>query len=211
MVPNCIYDPKTGTVTFTTTHFSVYAVGYNDVSYSDVSGWYESYVAYLTAREIMNGSGEGKFDPNGTMTRAMVVTVLYRLSGDAGSYTNPFSDVPSEAWYEKAVTWASSNGIVSGVGDGCFAPDKEVSREQLAVMLYHYAKFKGIDVSVGSNTNILSYKDATTISEYAYPALQWACGDSIMNGDSGNLNPQKHATRAEVSKILAVFVQKTVN
>jgi hypothetical protein len=138
----------------------------------------------------------------------MLVTVLYCMSGDTVSYTNAFSDVPSGAWYEDAAAWAAANKIAGGTGDGRFAPDREITREQLAVMLYNYAKYKGYDVSVGEDTNILSYNDALTISDYAYAALQWACGAGIIGGDtSGNLNPRSGATRAEAAAMLQRFIE----
>ena len=211
-VPNCIYDAKTGTVTFTTTHFSVYAVGYNDVSFSDVSGWYEECVDFVAARGIMNGVGADRFDPDGTMTRAMFVTILHRLGGETGSYTNAFSDVPSGEWYENAVAWAGETGIAGGVGNGLFNPNAEITREQLAVMLYRYAQHMGYDVSVGEDTNILSYSDALTISDYAYSALQWACGAGIMDGDDGgNLYPRSSAARAQAAAMLQRFILNTIS
>jgi hypothetical protein len=175
--------------------------------YADVEkdAWYFGAVQYVSEKGLMQGNGN-RFNPEGTMTRAMFVTILYRLSGASASYTNPFSDVPSGVWYETSVAWAAKHGIVSGGNQ--FAPEGELTREQLAVLLYHYAKYKGLDVSIGANTNILSYQDASTISSYAYEALQWACGAGIMNGDgNGNLNPQGSATRAEVAKMISIFVK----
>jgi hypothetical protein len=172
--------------------------------YSDLkeSSWYYDSVRYVSRAGLMNGDG-GHFNPNGEMTRAMIATVLYRLSGDSGSYQNTFFDMHSGAWYENAAAWAAKHGIASGIGGNQFAPESSITREQLAVMLYQYAKYKGLDVSIGANTNSLSYHDASTISSYAYEALQWACGAGIMNGNgNGNLNPQGSATRAEVAAML---------
>ena len=206
-VPNGRWEPATGTVVFTADHLSEFAVSYRRVSYSDVSGWYGEAVAFVSARGIMSGTGGGKFEPLLTMTRAMAVSVLYRLSGDTGSYLNVFSDVPEDAWYRDAAAWAAANGIVRGAGDGSFAPDAEVSREQLAVMLFNYAKTMGYDVSVGESTNILSYTDAFTVSDYAYPALQWACGAGILCGDErGFLSPGNAVTRAEAAVIFKRFI-----
>ena len=211
-VPNCVYNPQTGTVTFTTTHFSVYAVGYNAVHFADVSGWYAENVNFIAARGIMNGVGSDQFDPSGTLTRAMFVTVLYRLSGDTGSYTNGFGDVPAGTYYENAAAWANQTGIVGGVENGLFAPNAVITREQLAVMLYRCAQHMGYDVSIGEDTNILSYNDALGISEYAYPALQWACGAVIMDGDdTGNLNPQSSATRAAAASMLQRFIENIIS
>ncbi|MEA4813533.1 MAG: S-layer homology domain-containing protein [Oscillospiraceae bacterium] len=173
--------------------------------------WFYDSAMFAYENGLMNGTAAYTFSPNTGMTRAMFVTVLYRMSGDDGSYTNTFSDVPSGKWYENAVAWAAKNGITSGIGNGLFAPNTEVTREQLAVMLYNYAKYKGYDVSVGEDTNILSYNDALTISDYAYSALQWACGAGVMNGDdNGNLNPQNSATRAEAAAMLQRFMENVV-
>lgn len=105
------------------------------------------------------------------------------------------------------MAWAAQNGIAGGVGDNCFAPNTGITREQLAVLLYNYVKYKGYDVSVGEDTNILSYKDALSISEYAFSALQWACSAGIMDGDSEYLNPNSPATRAQVAAMLQRFVE----
>jgi hypothetical protein len=107
---------------------------------------------------------------------------------------------------------AAAYGIASGGGDGRFLPDGNITREQLAVMLWRYAKYQGYDVSIGEDTNILSYSDAFDISDYAYPALQWACGAGIISGDdSGSLNPQGFATRAEAAAILRRFIEMTIS
>ncbi len=178
---------------------------FTDVKKDD---WFYNNVLFAYESRLMTGTGSDTFSPNGTTTRGMIVTVLYRLSGDKGVNTNSFSDVPYGAWYETAAAWVAANGIAGGIGNNQFAPKNSLAREQLAVMLYNYAKYKGYDVSVGEDTNILSYNDALTISDYAYSALQWACGAGIMNGDgSGNLNPQASATRAEVAAMLERFMK----
>jgi len=177
---------------------------FNDVAAND---WFYKNVMFVFENGLMTGIASDTFSPNGTTTRAMFVTVLFRLSGDKDGNTNSFSDVPSGAWYENSAAWAAANGIAGGVGGNQFAPISSLTREQLAVMLYNYAKYKGLDVSVGKDTNILSYNDSTDISEYAYSALQWACGSGIIKGDgSGNLNPQSSATRAEVAAMLEKFI-----
>ncbi len=179
---------------------------FTDVNPDD---WFHDNVLYVYENGLMSGTAPDAFDPSGVMTRGMSVAVLYRLSGDTGSYQNAFSDIVSGSYYENAAAWAHSAGIARGVGSNQFAPDSPVSREQLAVMLYNYARYKGYDVSVGEDTNILSYNDAFSISEYAYAALQWACGAGILQGDTkGNLNPQSSATRAEVAAMLQRFIEK---
>jgi hypothetical protein len=200
-------DVKT-THTISVSFKEVIPTAVNPFSDMNESDWFYEDVMSLYQKGLMNGSEPGSFHPGGSMTRGMIVTVLLRLDGDTGSYPNSFTDVKSGAWYENAAAWANTNGITSGTGNGSFAPNRTLTREQLAVMLYNYAKFKGLDVSVGEDTNILSYADALTISDYAYPALQWACGAGIIQGDSkGNLNPKAPASRAEVAAILLRFIE----
>jgi len=177
---------------------------FTDVENGD---WFYDSVMYEYKNGLMNGTASDTFSPNGGMTRGMFVTVLYRLSGDTGSYSGGFTDVPLGKWYENAVVWASKNGIAGGIGDNKFAPDAGITREQLAVILYRYAKYKGYDVSAGEDTNILSYQDAFDILDYAYSALQWACGAGIINGNKKNLNPNGPASRAEVAAMLQRFVE----
>lgn len=178
---------------------------FKDVTTDD---WFYDNVMYIYQKGLMNGTAPDTFSPEGEMTRAMLTAVLYRLSGVTGSYTNAFSDVPSGAWYEKAAAWAASNGIEAGAGGGRFDPDGIVTREHFAVMLYNYAKYKGMDVSAGEDTNILSYNDAFDILEYAFPALQWACGSGVIRGDdTGNLNPKNPVTRAQFAAMLQRFLE----
>jgi uncharacterized repeat protein (TIGR02543 family) len=181
--------------------------------YADVTdkSWYYDAVRLVSEKGLMIGTSSNVFSPNGGMTRGMFVTALYRLSGDTVSYSVSFSDVPSGEWYAPSIAWAAQNGIAGGVGDNKFAPDTGITHEQLAVILYNYAKYKGYDVSVGEDTNILSYKDARSVSEYAYSALQWACGAGIIDGDdNGYLNPRNSASRAEVAAMLQRFVENVI-
>lgn len=113
----------------------------------------------------------------------------------------------SGTWYTEAVRWAASEGVVTGTSATTFEPDAPVTREQFAAILYRYAQQSGVDVSVGENSNILSYADALDVSEYAVPAMQWACGDGVIEGDGANLNPQGQATRAEAATMLMRFCE----
>ena len=179
--------------------------------YSDVqkSAWYYDSISYVSQKELMTGDGE-HFNPDSKMTRAMVVTVLFRFGGASGSYGNNFTDITAGSWYEQSTAWATANGIASGVGNSKFAPESTVTREQLAVMLFNYAKYKGLDVSVGEDTDLLAYNDAQTSSDYARTALNWACGRGILQGDSkGNLNPRNSASRGEVAAMLQRFIEIT--
>ena len=164
---------------------------FSDVSSSD---WFADAVKYVSDKGMMNGTGNGKFSPADSTTRAMLMTVIARYAGEDTTGSNP--------WYQKSMEWAKANGVSDGT-----APNANITREQLVTMLYRYAKASGKDVSVGEDTNILSYADATTVSEYAIPAMQWACGAGIVNGANGKLNPQNNATRAEVAAILMRFCE----
>ena len=164
---------------------------FSDVSSSD---WFADAVKYVSDKGMMNGTGTGKFSPADSTTRAMLMTVIARYAGEDTTGSNP--------WYQKSMEWAKANGVSDGT-----APNANITREQLVTMLYRYAKSTGKDVSVGKDTNILSYTDATTVSEYAVPAMQWACGAGIVNGANGKLNPQNNATRAEVAAILMRYCE----
>ena len=165
-------------------------------TFSDVAStdWFADAVKYVSDKGMMNGTGNGKFSPADSTTRGMLMTVIARYAGQDTTGSNP--------WYQKGMEWAKANGVSDGT-----APNANITREQLVTMLYRYAKSTGKDVSVGEDTNILSYADATTVSEYAIPAMQWACGAGIVNGANGKLNPQNNATRAEVAAILMRFCE----
>ena len=180
-------------------------------NFSDLSmdAWYHDAVDYALANGLMNGVGNGKFDPNGTTNRAMIVTILWRLEGEPSvNDLMQFEDVAADVWYMEAVRWAASEEIVTGYSSAEFGPMDSITREQLATILFRYAKYRGYDVSVGENTNILSYNDAFAISDWAYPAMQWACGAGLIQGDAGNLMPQNKATRAQVATILQRFCEE---
>ncbi len=177
---------------------------FDDVGWAD---WFHDNVVYVYENGLMNGTGAAVFEPGGTVTRGMIVTILHRLEGEpAVSYLMPFADVAEGAWYAEAVRWAAIEGIVTGVSDTAFAPDDPITREQFAAILWRYAKYKGFDVSIGESTNILSYADFGEIGEYAIPALQWACGEGIISGrGEGVLDPRGTATRAEAAAMLQRF------
>lgn len=178
---------------------------FNDVSAND---WFASAVDYVTGKGMMNGTADNTFSPKANTTRGMVVTVLYRLENQPSTSAASFTDVASGAYYANAVAWANANGIVSGYGSGKFGPNDKVTREQLAAILYRYAQYKKYDVSVGEDTNILSYDDAQSISSYAIPAIQWACGAGVVTGKFGSkLDPKGNATRAEVAAMLMRFCE----
>lgn len=181
---------------------------FTDVKATD---WCYTAVEYVYSNGLMKGVSATSFAPTRTLTRAMLVTIVYRLDGEpVVTSANPFSDVAAGSYYTDAVIWASANGIVTGYTATTFGPDDPVTRQQLATILWRYAKLKGYDVSVGEETNILSYDDAFFISEYAIPAIQWACGAGVMQGSGSNLNPAGHATRAQAAAMLQRFAENVV-
>lgn len=177
-----------------------------DVNKSD---WYYESVKFAYENKLFAGISDTEFAPHNLMTRAMLVTVLYRAEGEpAVNKSIPFADVDTDAYYSNAVVWAQQTGIVNGITENEFAPDNNISREQIAAIMYRYAKYKGYDVSVGESTNILSYTDAESISEYAIPAMRYAAGAGLMKGTTeSTLNPLDNATRAEIATILQRFIE----
>ena len=183
------------------------------ISFLDVeeSDWFYEAVSYAVENGLMSGMSEDIFAPNTPLTREMLAVILWNLEGNpTPNEVAPFLDVTSDKYYANAIAWANENGIVAGYGN-TFGVRDPITREQFAVMLYNYAQYQGYDVSVGEDTNILSYTDAFDISNYAYPAMQWACGAGIMSGnDDGTLNPQGKATRAEAATMLMNFCENVV-
>lgn len=179
----------------------------NSKEFSDTNKhWGESAIDFVTSHELFNGTSENTFDPNMPMNRAMVAQVLHNFESNPDTeYNATFSDISNGIWYQEAVNWAANKGIVSGYDNGVFGAKDNVTREQLVTILYNYAKSTGYDVSVGENTNILSYNDFEKTAEYAIPALQWAVGTGIMSGNDGYLNPKGDATRAEVASMMQKF------
>ena len=171
--------------------------------------WFYDNVVYVYENGLMDGVSDTLFDPDGTVTRAQLVTMLWRLDGEPSvNYALPFTDVSGGEWYAEAVRWAAGEGIVNGVSETEFAPNAAVTREQLAAILHRYAQHKGYDVSIGESTNILSYSDFASISEYAISAMQWACGEGIITGvTESTLEPQGTATRAQSAAMLMRFIE----
>ena len=177
----------------------------------DTAKWYHLSVDYVLTHKMMNGVSSRAFAPNANLTRGMLVQILYNLEGKPKGTAANFSDVQADAWYAEAVGWAASSKVVTGYADGTFRPNAAVTREQAAAILYRYAQSKGIDVSVGENTNILSYVDVQQASEYAIPALQWAVGAGVLNGkNGGRLAPTGTATRAEIAAIMQRWCENII-
>ena len=179
---------------------------YTDVSQSD---WFYPYVAFAYERAWMTGTSETTFSPEETTTRAMLVTVLYRLEGKpAVDAASGFSDVSSGSYYADAVAWAKANGIVNGTSETTFSSNEPVTREQTAAILYRYAQYKGYDVE--KTADLAAYADAAAIHSYAKNAMSWAVAAGILNGvSSTSLEPAGSATRAQVATVLTRFAQTT--
>ena len=168
--------------------------------------WASDSVDFVSSRGIMNGTGDGNFAPNSNLTRGMIAQVLYNLEDASDDAASAFADVAAGAWYADAVNWAASSGIVSGYGDGRFGPEDNITRQQMAVILYNYAKYKGYDLTAAGDTSV--FTDANQVSSWADEAVSWAVGAGLLNGkNDGRLDPTGTATRAEVATILMRFVE----
>lgn len=180
------------------------ALGFLDVSRND---WFYSAVEYVVNHDVMSGVSDSSFAPNATLTRGMLVQILYNLEDRPDNNgINIFTDVTTDAWYTDAVIWANNENIVSGMGEGIFAPNAEITREQMALMLYNYAQCKGYDVS--ASAELSAFTDGADVSSWASHAVQWAVAEGLMSGmGNGTLAPQGTATRAEVSSIMMRFME----
>jgi len=175
----------------------------------DITQWYHFDTDYVIENDIFKGTTETTFSPDRNITRGMMIAVLYRAEGEpevTGEAT--FEDVDKDAYYAKAVIWGQQNGIIKGYSETQYAPEQDILREQIAAIMHRYAQYKGYDVSVGENTNILSYDDFDDISEYAIPSMQWAVGSGmIMGRTETTLNPQDFAKRVEIAAMLHRFIE----
>lgn len=174
------------------------------------TAWYHDGVHYCVEKGLMHGISADKFLPDGSVTRAQLAAILWRLEGNpAPVSTADFSDVADGAWYAVAVRWAADSGVVKGYADGRFRPNDAVTREQMAALLYRFAGYKGYDASIGEDTNILRFVDGAAVGGYAVPAMRWACGSGLMTGaqrDGGMaLAPRDTATRAQTATLLMRF------
>ena len=168
-------------------------------------------VLYVYENNIFNGFTSTIFGPDSTMTRGQMGTVLWRMNGSPKPEKDcPFTDVAAASPYRKAIAWAVENGLSNGYTETTFAPGQAISRQQFLTILYRYAQFKEYDVSVGEDTNILSYTDVESVSTYAVPAMQWACGAGVAYGIDGKLMPTSPAPRYQVAEFLASFCQNVV-
>ena len=174
--------------------------------------WYHDGVHFCIENGLMVGFPDGNFYPYGDVTRAQVVTILWRLEDSpVVNYAMQFEDAPADAWFTEAVRWAASNGVVTGYSDKAFGPNDAITREQFAAILWRYSKLKGYDVSVGEDTNILNYNDAQSVSSYAVPAIQWACGSGMISGTSAlTLDPTGVTSRAQAATMFMRYCAEIV-
>ena len=178
--------------------------------FADVSGsdWFYNDVRYVYEKGIMDGTGADRFSPNVPLTRAMIVTILYRMAGSPSvSGSSDFTDVAAGKWFAKAVAWAAANGIVNGYGSGLFGPNDPVTREQLAAILYRYAVYGGM-TAVTLEENLGGFADTAQLSAYAIQAMNWAVGQGLINGSGSNLVPKAQATRAQVAAIIHRYLER---
>lgn len=194
------------------THLSTFVVTtQKTMPFTDLSGhWAAEAITYVYGNGLMNGTSDTTFAPDEYLNRAMLATILYRLSGEpaATGEGKTFMDVAPDTWYTSAVAWVSANGIVSGVGDGKFAPTQAITREELATMLYRYAKYSKLDTS--AKGDLSKFADGDQIAAWASDAMAWAVGAGLISGKTANvIDPTGTATRAEVATILMRFTELT--
>ena len=197
------YEDRTGLYYTTVLRMKIcYAEAYTD---ADLNAWYHEALDFVLEEGYMNGTGAGIIEPEGKLTRAMLATILYRMSGDAETHNHPFSDVKADEWYAKAIAWAYETGVVTGTSATTFDPNGFVTREQTATMFYRYAKRIGQETEADGNLG--TFRDASLISDYAKVPLRWAVGKGIINGKGdGILDPAGTATRAEIAKIIYYWI-----
>lgn len=215
------YDSAKRMAYFTTDHLSIYMIDYDESvvhvcpskRYTDVdqSLWYHEAIDFVIENGLFLGTSDTTFEPNTAMNRAMLVTVLWRLEGKpVVSSSGTFEDVASNTWYTDAVTWANTNKIVEGYGSGLFGPNDNMTREQMAAILYRYAEFKGYDVT--AIDNLTAFTDARDVSDWALSAIKWAVAEELITGvTTTSLDPRGNATRAQVATILMRLIVNVVN
>ena len=199
-----------GSVSLSLSHASQYAIVIDDhnhgivtLPFTDVSecDWFYDPVCYVYSQGLMTGTSATTFEPNTSLSRAMLVAVLHRLEGSPAASAGDFSDVAEGDWYAQAVNWAASVGVVNGFDDGTFQPNAAITREQMAAILRNYAAYKGLDVSASGSLS--TFTDAASVSDWAQESVEWMVGSGLLGGYEDNtLRPQGTTTRAEVASVL---------
>lgn len=212
---NARYDEKTKTVVFDTPHFSLFAVAFRGESpqFTDVRAgdWFHESVRYVAENGLFSGTSDSTFEPNREMTRAMLVTVLYRMEGSPSvTEQSAFVDVSKDAYYANAVTWANKTGLVTGTESTVFAPDVAITGEQLATVLHRYATKRGY--ALHGKADITAFSDVAQITGYAQRSVEWAVSQGLLTGTTAQtLAPHGNATRAQVAAILMRYHKNVVN
>lgn len=206
------FNSVTGTVDFTTTHFSEYVIGYNKVSFSDVQGsaWYGKAVSYLAARDITGGTDDTHFSPNQAVTRGQFIVLVlkaYGIDPAANGGTANFSDAGS-TYYTEYLAAAKNLGIATGTGDNQFSPEKIITREDLFTLLYRSLEKLGELPAEKKGASLSAFKDADKISDYAHTAIQAFTESGIVTGSNDQLDPQGVTTRAQVVQVLYNLLSK---
>ena len=179
-----------------------YAAPFTDVTEKD---WFAPAARLAYAHFLMDGTAPGLFAPELSMSRAMLVTVLWRYEGAPEAGENSFADVPDGAWYTGAVAWAAAEGVVNGVGENKFDPDGNITREQMAAILYRYCAAK--DIAAAADGDLTAFPDGDQVSAWAKEAVQWTVAEEIIGGSDGSLLPRGNATRAQVATMLMRFIE----
>lgn len=220
MVRDCVYDAKTKTMTFVTSHFSKYTIGYKKLDFSDVSNhWAKDYITYLSARDIIKGMSQTTFAPNSNITRAQFVQILANLAGaDLSRYTgeklSAFSDVKESSWYAKVAAWAAESGISTGVenkdGSKSFHPNENISRQDMAVMILRYTEKMGT-YSLTAVNKAASFEDGNQIAAYAKESVSKLQQAGLLSGKTSiTLAPKDNATRAESAKMITMLIENSL-
>ena len=210
-ITNGKYDPVTGKVTFTTTHFSLYAVGYNRITFIDVeqSAWYGKAVGFIAAREITKGTGAGKFSPEALLTRGEFIVMLmraYEIKADDNPADN-FADA-GNTYYTGYLAAAKRLGISKGVGNNLFAPGNNITRQEMFTLLYNALKVINRTPQGTSAKTLSSFADRDSIAPWAEEAMDYLIKAGVISGSSGRLNPQNTSTRAEMAQVLYNLLSK---
>lgn len=201
--------PKTGSESETACNGGVNCPGskFNDMPAP--GNWAHAGIDFVLKQKLFDGTSGVTFEPDTQMSRAMMVTVLWRLDGKTAAHgSNPFTDVKEETWYTNAVLWAAENSVVNGVAPDKFEPDGNITREQMAAIMYRYASAKGYDITGADDLS--GFPDTGKVNAYALPAVKWAVAEGLINGNGGRLDPQGNATRAQVATILMRYIQNVV-
>lgn len=210
-IPSGRYDLETGKITFNTTHFSLYAVGYNTVKFNDVESdaWYSKAVSFIASRKITSGTGEGNYSPTNQLTRSEFIVMLmraYSIAPDSNP-SNNFSDA-GNAYYTNYLATAKRLGISAGVGNNLFAPDRNITRQEMFTMLYNALKVISMLPEGNNSDSLSSFSDAKEISLWAREAIKLFVGTGTIVGSDGKLSPQETTTRAQMAQVLYSLLSK---